>query len=266
MVGLDKSKRIGRVLVAVPAYRCAPQIPRVLNGFRESEGLLSKVHKIVVIDNRSTDETIRSASDAIVRLGLIEKAQVIRNCENYGLGGSQKVAFEMAVEGRFDYVAILHGDNQALTEELADLLEVAERDPNLSAVLGARFMRLSRLDGYSQVRRWGNRALNLIYSVLTLHPTFDLGSGLNLFKVSDLPMDELATFSDSFTFNMDLLLSYYRRGKAVEFLPITWSETDQVSNARTFKVGWISLVTVLKWRFGLRNKLPAKNYRFELTT
>ena len=46
--------------------------------------------------------------------------------------------------------------------------------------------------------------------------------------------------------------------------PISWSETDQVSNAKTFKVGWIALKTLLRWRAGSpeRADRKAEDYAF----
>lgn len=232
-----------KVLVAIPAYKCEAQIGRVLAGF--DERLFGRVHKVIVIDNRSPDGTLNAAVN-VAR--AYKKIEVVRNRENYGLGGTHKVAFIHAEDIGADYVAILHGDAQARTEELHALLDEADRDRGLSAVLGARFMPRSRLRGYSAVRIAGNIGLNAAYTLLSGRLTWDMGSGLNLFRVSDLTDHQYLGFSNGFTFNMDLLLHYYSRGARLKYVPITWAEEDQVSNARTFEVGWITLKTLLKWR------------------
>jgi len=124
--------------------------------------LLSKINKIVIIDNKSTDTTILRAKESIQKLGFEKRVQVIRNSENYGLGGSQKVALLLGHREQYDYVAILHGDNQAVTAELLNLIMQAEDYPNKSSILGARFMPQSKLDGYSYTRTFGNITLNIL--------------------------------------------------------------------------------------------------------
>jgi glycosyltransferase involved in cell wall biosynthesis len=237
-----------RVLVAIPCYCCANQIARVLLGF--SEALTQRVDKVLLLDNQSVDETVPVAEATISQLACQEKFQIVVNERNLGLGGSQKNAFATAQRLGFDYVAILHGDDQAKTEELCHLIDEASRNPEIGAILGSRFSRKSKRQNYSRLRLTGNIALNWLYTVLSLQKTTDLGSGLNLFRVSALNKISFHNFSDGFTFNMDLLLALYRHRIPVRFVPISWREQDQVSNANIFRVGWASLKTVILWRLG----------------
>jgi hypothetical protein len=149
-----------------------------------------------------------------------------------------------------DYVAILHGDDQAKTAELHDLIDAAEKDPSLGAILGTRFMRGSRLIGYDWKRIWGNRAINAAFSIVAMRPSKDLGSGLNLFKLEDLKDHRYLGFGDTITFNIDLLLDYFKKKTRLKFVPITWREEDQVSNARNFTVGKTAIQKLLRWRIG----------------
>lgn len=236
-----------RVLLAIPSYRCSAQIGRVLR--RLPRELRARIEHIAIIDNRSDDATCDVALNAIRTEGLESIAAVYRNRDNYGLGGSHKVAFGMALAGKYDYVAILHGDDQGRGEELARLFDEARAHPDAMAILGARFMPASKLEGYSKLRIAGNVGLNLLYTLLSGRMTWDMGSGLNLFRVADLKNGDYLRASNAFTFNMDWLLAAYRRRAKLRFVPITWTETDQVSNARTFRVGWIALKTLLNWRF-----------------
>src|SRR5699024_12022625 len=45
--------------------------------------------------------------------------------------------------------------------------------------LGSRFMRGSRIKGYSALRIFGNYGFNWLFSLVTLHKITDLGSGLD---------------------------------------------------------------------------------------
>lgn len=234
-----------KILVAIPTYNCERQIGRVLRGFNNK--LLNMVDKIIVIDNISKDNTVAAAKEAIKKLRT-DKIEVWQNRENYNLGGSHKVAFLAGERLGMDYVAILHGDNQATTEELENLINIAKDHPEYGAILGCRFMKGSKRIGYAWQRVYGNIAINIIYSIVTIRPSRDLGSGLNLFRIKDLSDHRYLGFGDNMTFNIDLLLDYFRKNTPIKFTPISWKEEDQVSNARNFSIGTIALKKLLYWR------------------
>lgn len=234
-----------RILIVIPTYNCEKQISKVLQGFNKK--LINRVTKVVIIDNGSSDNTLSVALKAINRIRS-PKFEIWQNIKNYNLGGTHKVAFIAAEKLNMDYIAILHGDNQANTTELNDLIDVAESDKNYDAILGSRFMKGSRLIGYDKTRIIGNRVLNIIFSIIALRVCRDLGSGINLFKTRDLKDQHYLGFEDSITFNIDLLLDYYRKKTKLKFVPITWSQDDQVSNAQNIKVATTAIVKLLLWR------------------
>lgn len=244
-----------KILVVIPSYNCAPQIPRVLNGFDDK--LLSRLLEVIVVNNHSTDDTVNAALNAVSRIDS-KKIKVVTNKENVSLGGSHKVGFIYGKKIGADYVAILHGDDQAETLELNKLIDYSEQNPKLDAVLGSRFMKGSKLSGYSFQRIAGNRVLNALYTVIMIKPTKDLGSGLNLFKLSALKEKDFINFGDDLGFNFDLLLYLYTTKAKLRFVPITWKEEDQVSNARNFKVAKLAALRLFKWRFGIKPSNPAK--------
>ena len=243
-----------KIIVAIPSYNCAPQIPRVLKGF--DQALLERVSEVLVINNQSPDDTLKAALSAVKEIGS-SKIKVVTNKENVSLGGTHKVAFLYGKKVGADYVAILHGDDQADTKELNTLISIAEVDPSIDAVLGARFMKGSKLTGYSPGRVRGNKVLNLAYSIVMMRRTKDLGSGLNLFKLSALDEDKFLNFGDDLGFNFDLLLYLFTCKAKIVFTPISWKEEDQISNARNFKVAKLAAKRLFKWRFGIAPKNPA---------
>jgi glycosyltransferase involved in cell wall biosynthesis len=244
-----------KILVAIPAYNCEKQIGRVLEDFDKT--LLDRVEKVIVIDDRGGDNTAAAAQKVIDRLKLAPKVQVVQNVKNLGLGGSHKMAFLYGEKMGVDYVAILHGDDQAKTQELHNLIDVAEKDPTIGAILGCRFMKGATLRGYAAERIWGNRAINVAYSIMALRPSRDLGSGLNLFRLEDLADHRYLGFDSRMTFNIDLLLDYFTKKTKIVFVPITWEESDQVSNARNVTIGKIALRQLFRWRFGMTKLAPS---------
>lgn len=235
------------LLIAIPCYNCEKQIPRVIHELTDAQ--IGAAREILVIDNGSSDKTIEYAIEAL-RERKIPNGRVVQNRKNVGLGGSHKVAFLRAEKLGLEWLAIIHGDNQARSDELGRLQGELLKQPYLDAVLGSRFMPTSQCTGYSKIRTVGNKVLNQAYSLLTQRTTWDLGSGLNLFRVKAIPISEILTYSDGFTFNMDFLLGLYSKKAPIEFTPISWRETDQVSNAKAFRVGLKCLTTLIHWTLG----------------
>lgn len=220
-----------KILVFIPAYRCAAQVTRVIDQF--DERVQEWVDTVMVVDNQSPDNTL----DVAIERGK----SVLRHCnfigwcndDNYGLGGSHKAAFRYAIEHGFDYLVVLHGDDQA---DIRDLIPQLEAGAHLETdcLLGARFMPGSQLKGYSWFRTFGNRVYNALFSLVTMRTIYDLGSGLNLYRLAAYREFYYKTFPDDLTFNYVMLLASYYRKQSVRFFPITWREDDQVSNVRLF--------------------------------
>ncbi len=116
-----------------------------------------------MLNNRSTDGTEaavqdwrRRHPDAPVRL--------LRNDENYGLGGSHKVAFGYAAAHGYQHLVVLHGDDQGA---IADLLPIWKMAPIKSTIAAwAPGSSGQPYQGYSWVRMLGNHGFNVIFTLV----------------------------------------------------------------------------------------------------
>jgi len=219
----------GKVLVFIPMYNCAAQAPRVIAQLNDPR-VAAQIGGVLCVDNRSTDGTV----DAV--LPALEKAPVpfhrlLRNNDNYGLGGSHKVAMQFARENGFDHLLVLHGDDQGAIADIIPFLESgAHRE--VDCLLGARFMRGSTLPGYSLIRILGNHVFNWIFTIVARQRVYDLGSGLNLFGRRVLEDPDVLRYSDDLRFNVYLLLDMVDKRRKIRYIPISWREEDQRSNVK----------------------------------
>ena len=238
-----------RIMVFIPAYNCAPQIGRVIAQF--TPAVMRHVSRLVVIDNRSTDDTLDRARDALAALPA-DRWLLLRNVENHGLGGSHKVAFDHAIAHGFTHLVVLHGDDQG---SIADLLPLLDAGAHLScdALLGGRFMRGSRLPGYSRLRTALNHLANWALTAITFTRVHDLGAGLNLYRVAVFADRAYLPFIDTLSFNQMLLLHSINAGHRLRFFPLTWREDDQVSNARLARLGVRLARIMLGYMFNRRD-------------
>jgi len=223
-------------MIFIPAYNCETQLPRVIA--KIDDRVQALVDEVVVIENRSTDGTLAAATAAIATLGI--KATVLQNNENYSLGGSIKNAFLYAMDHDYDRLIVLHGDDQA---DIRDLLPVLENESMTAKdlVIGARFHPESKLYGYSTVRKLGNRVLNGAFALVARRRVYDLIAGLNIFRVGFFSDRVFLNFPNNLTFDAHVLLYAFNRKAAIAYVPVTWREEDQVSNAKTVKQALIIL-------------------------
>lgn len=246
-----------RILVFIPMYRCAPQIPRVIDHFANVPGLPADL-AVLCVDNQSPDDTLAAAEAALDASPVAEK-YLLRNEQNYGLGGSHKVAIEFARTHGFDYLVVLHGDDQGSIADLRPLLAAGEHR-KWDALLGARFMRGATLQGYSALRTAANHVFNWIFSVIAGHMFYDLGSGLNMFRVGMFDDGFHLKYADNLTFNYYLVFGLADHGHAFRFFPINWREDDQVSNAKLFSQG-LRMLKLLRQRAWSQRKFQTGEHR-----
>ena len=258
-------EQMPKILVFIPCYRCADQIERVLDQFDPS--LQDLVNTVVVVDNRSPDDTLERA--IAKGKAVFSQCEFIawRNVDNYGLGGSHKAAFTYAVANGFDYLVVLHGDDQADIRDLKPYLESREYE-QYDCFMGARFMPGSKLQGYSRFRTFGNIVYNILFSIPVLSPIYDLGSGLNMYRLEKFREFYYKKFPDDLTFNYMMLLGSYNRGQNLKFFPISWREEDQVSNVKLFSQAKRVLLLLARYFAGrgkfLRTEMRAKAFdRYE---
>lgn len=246
-----------RILVFIPMYNCAPQIPRVIAQFH-APGLAELIAGIVCVDNRSTDRTVEIAISALEK-APVPSRYLLRNDDNYGLGGSHKVAIQFARDHGFNHIVVLHGDDQGSVSDIVPLI-LSGRHRQADCLLGARFMRGSRLVGYSWLRTSANHGFNLLFSAVAGRRLLDLGSGLNHFRTSIFDSDFHFKFADDLTFNYYLILAIAHYGVKSEFFPLTWREDDQISNAKLWRHG-IQMLRLLAHRLRDAERFFAVEHR-----
>lgn len=245
-----------KILVFIPMYNCEQQIVRVLEQLNGE--IRDYISEVIVVNNRSTDAGETTAIRKIKELMLPFKVSVLRNQENYGLGGSHKVAFHYAIKNGFDYCICLHGDDQGNIVDFIPLLK-SGKYRKYDCCLGARFMNGAKLQGYSIIRILGNYVFDWIFSIVVRRKIFDLGSGLNMYKIEPLKRQYYEKFPDTLYFNDCMILAYCYYRQEIKFLPITWREEDQVSNNKLFKFA-LALFKMLV----LYIKNPAKYMKSEM--
>jgi glycosyltransferase involved in cell wall biosynthesis len=224
---------------------------------------LNQVRHLIVIDNRSTDNTVSAAEHTLLRHqqrlddnGIL--AEILVNDENYSLGGSHKVGFRYCVEKNTGSAIVLHGDDQADPNDFNDQFATG-LPSDVDAILGSRFMKGSKLIGYTLFRQAGNAIFNLLLRVFGFGDLRDMGSGLNFYRLDRLPSETWANAADNLTFHLYFLLSMSLAKANLKFVPISWREEDQKSNARLFSQS-VELLKVILLARCIGTRMTSRNY------
>ena len=249
-----------RRILVIPTYNCQEQIGRLLKKSRTA--INREFEELLIIDNGSTDKTVEIAIENIKSFDI--RTKVIQNFQNISLGGSLKTGFLYAKNNSFDFVAVLHGDDQAHLEDLVPVLNDLD-DQKIDLAIGARFHPKSTLVGYSMFRKIGNRLLNIYCILCTGTKINDLIAGLNIFRVSKLNLNEILNYPNNLTFDVHILLRAIHQKQNLKFFPITWTEEDQVSNAKVIKQAMTILSLFTKYFFRKEKALRFEKSKYSYT-
>ena len=120
-------------------YNCEKQIVRVLAQLDKT--VCEYISAVIVVNNRSTDNGEQAVKEWLKANRPAVPVTLLRNDENYGLGGSHKVAFDYALNNAYDYVVVLHGDDQGSIANLLPYLRSREY-ARYDSFLGALYERV----------------------------------------------------------------------------------------------------------------------------
>jgi glycosyltransferase involved in cell wall biosynthesis len=218
-------------LIVVPVYNAENAILNVCIDLCKS---LDRNQRVIFLDNNSSDNTI-AVFKKFLKVNPASNLEIIKNKINLGLGGSQKKAFSMASSQGYSHLVIFHGDGQPYAKDLARLISLLKETTN-DAILGSRFMKESSRIQYSRIRTFGNQLFNLIFSIRFKTPIYDIGSGLNGYRINGMERD-LSHLPDDLSFNSFLLAQQIKTRENVAWTPISWKNSEAGSNLKIVRIG-----------------------------
>ncbi len=241
---MAEPKRIG---ILVVAYNAASTLARVLD--RIPAEFVPRITRVLVSDDASQDETY------LVGLGYKQihgrrlPIEVLRNRENVGYGGNQKICYEYAIEHDLDIVVLLHADGQYAPELLPDIVAPLERG-EADAVFGSRMMTRggARQGGMPVTRRLGNKVLTAIENRLTGLDLSEWHSGYRAYSVAALRDIPFQRNSDYYDFDTEIIIQLHEAGKRIAEVPIPTFYGDEISYVNVAKYGVEIIRDVARYR------------------
>jgi len=211
------------VSVVIPAYNEAAVIAEVVTSLASA----GPWHEIIVVDDGSTDGTCARATSA--------GATVVRHPYNKGNGAAVKSGIRTSTG---EYVLIVDGDGQHPGE---DAVRLTERLGEYDLVIGSRSVSTQA----TQLRRFGNAALNRFASHLSGREIPDLTSGFRAARREYL-REFIHLLPNGFSTPTTTTLAFIKAGYNVRFEPIDARQRVGASKIKLARDGVRFLLIILR--------------------
>jgi glycosyltransferase involved in cell wall biosynthesis len=257
---MSKIRITSRILIYLPAYNCkkiaADTLRRIPSAFRgHAEALL--------VDNASPDGTAEVVKMSLQENPLEIPYQIIRTKRNLGYAGSQKLAYQIALENSsVDYVLMLHADGQYPPELATRFLEQCGGDADI--VYGYRSKLRFGLKEETPIFAFiAIRVLSIVESILTLTFRKEWHTGYVMYRTSFLRRVPFQLITNTPHIDGHLLYAGKKLGANVRGIPIYKRYKNLVHFTGFERMKYV--LTVLRLMFTLQSiKLndikPEKNF------
>jgi dolichol-phosphate mannosyltransferase len=233
-----------RVLVVVPTYNEAENLPQILDRLRASA---PDVHALVV-DDASPDGTGELA-DGLAAAD--PRVHVLHRAGKGGLGQAYVAGFRWGRDRGYDVLVEMDADGSHAPEQLPQLL-AALADADL--VLGSRYVDGGRVADWPLHRLLLSRAGNRYTRWALRLPLSDATGGFRAARadlIDRLPFADVA--SAGYCFQVDWAWRAHRAGARVTEVPITFTERRFGRSKMSGSIVGEALVRVTAW--GIRDRL-----------
>jgi glycosyltransferase involved in cell wall biosynthesis len=204
-----------KTVVLIPAHNEA----KTIGGL--TKDIIELGYDVIVIDDGSVDDT------AI--LAKTQGAQVISTHKKSGKGNALRLAFNAAIEQKYDAVITVDGDGQHSPLDLKNFIECYQKS-HADIVNGDR---MHDPKGMPVVRRLTNGFMSWMISLLCRQKITDTQCGFRLITTKVLKSIELT--SNDFEIETVILIKASKKGFRITSAPIETIYRDEVSKIRPVK-------------------------------
>ena len=211
------------VTIIIPAYNEEEGITTVITQLKG----LGENYEILVVDDGSTDNTYKLASETGVK--------VIRHPYNKGYGAALKTGIRNAAA---DVVLFMDADRQHKPSDIKKLMQhIGEYD----MVVGAR----TKKSKISLLRRPGKKILSITANYLAGMKIPDLNSGFRALKKS-VALEFMHILPNTFSFSTTITLALINSGYSVKYVPIEAPERVGTSKIKPFRDGFNFIMLIIR--------------------
>ncbi|MFC2143120.1 glycosyltransferase family 2 protein [Candidatus Aenigmatarchaeota archaeon] len=229
--------------VSIQAYNEEENIKRIEKELLPVMRKLKKKYEIVIVDDGSTDGTLKEANKLKKKYKTI---RVIKHPRNMGLGAAMKTAISN-IKG--DLYIPLDADFTFHPSEIPKLLKRFNKG-DVDCVIGSHIGKDSHIEGLQAHRKFLTRAVNTLYSILLSEKIKSVSPIFRLYKTEQVK--ELDLESDDFIICAEILVKLIKNKRKVTEVPVTLTKrkygVSKLDNKKEIKNHLILLTKILFWR------------------
>ena len=212
------------VTIIIPAYNEEEGIADVITQLKE----LDENYEIIVVDDGSTDNTYKLASDTGVK--------VIRHPYNKGYGAALKTGIRNA---EADIVLFMDADGQHQPGDIKKIIQYIREEYDM--VVGAR----TKKSKISLLRRPGKKVLSITANYLSGHKIPDINSGFRAVK-KDKAMEFMRILPNTFSITTTMTLAFFKSGYNIKYVPIHTIGRTGTSKIKPFRDGFRFIMLIIR--------------------
>ena len=221
-----------RISVIIPAFNEEDSIGLVLDALPQN-----LIHEVIVVDNNSTDNTARSASEKGARV-------VAEQRRGYGSACLKGIS----VLDNPDIVVFLDGDFSDYPEELVKLVAPIESG-EMDFVLGSRMILPESRSALLPQSRYGNQLAVFLMRLFFRHQYTDLGP---FRAIRNESLQAIAMQDTNFGWTVEMQIKAVKKGLRILEIPVKYRERVGVSKitgtfSGTIKAGTKIIYTIFKY-------------------
>ncbi|MBD64339.1 MAG: hypothetical protein CME62_03980 [Halobacteriovoraceae bacterium] len=194
-------------LIYIPARNLEHIILDTLNSLLP---YINKNTQLLLVDDQSTDQTYSRAHEFITQQNIEDYCQLIRLENQAYYGGNQKIAYRYALNNDYQYIVMVHGDNQYPANQVPEILKLL-KDTNCAFAYGSRFLGTPLKDGMPVVRYIGNIMLTKMQNLLLNRQLSEYHSGFRAYNLHFLKTIDFESLSDGFIFDNEIIIEHIKR-------------------------------------------------------
>jgi glycosyltransferase involved in cell wall biosynthesis len=211
-----------RIVVVMPARNAARTLQRTVSGIPADW-----VDEIILVDDKSTDETIAVARDLPLNL--------VWHPHNVGYGGNQKTCYLQALQRDADIVVMLHPDGQYEPTLIPQMIRPI-LDGEADLVLGSRLAEpgMARAGGMPLYKYVANRGLTAIENRLLGTQLSEMHTGYRAYSRRLLLEVPFLRNALDYSFDSEMLMQTVHFGFRVTEVP---ARTRYFADASSISLG-----------------------------
>ena len=206
-----------KILLFIVTYKASYRVRKVINEIPFS--YFKKFnYKVLISDDSSNDNTIKYMNNIKKKN---KRVKLNFNKKNIGYGANIKKCLNYAYQKKYNYAAMIHGDNQYSSKYLKQMFKII-LETNYAAITGSRMKNKNNAikGGMPFYKFIGNIFLTKIFNLFNNSNFTDCHTGYWVYDLNKIQKNWLKNFDNGFLFDLDMRKKILKSNYKIKEIPI----------------------------------------------